>query len=199
MDDHHYGVVIGDVCGKGIPASLIMAMCRSVLRSIASGGFSPAIVLHSLNRLIFPDIREDMFISLLYLIIKDDSGEAVMARAGHDPPLLYHHDRQGEVETLNPAGMAAGIDMGDVFDRIVQDYRFTMNEGDVLLLYTDGATETLDTKGEEFGIQRLSDVLKDSAADGADAVIAKILETLKEFSDNHQQNDDITLIAVEKR
>jgi sigma-B regulation protein RsbU (phosphoserine phosphatase) len=171
VDDHHCGVVIGDVCGKGIPASLIMAMCRSVLRSIADGEFSPAVVLHSLNRLIFPDIREDMFISLLYLIIKDDSGEAVMARAGHDPPLLCHHDQQGEIETLSPAGMAAGIDMGDVFDRIVQDYRFTMNEGDVLLLYTDGATETLNTKGEEFGVERLSNILKQSYADGADAVI----------------------------
>jgi len=199
VDDHHCGVVIGDVCGKGIPASLIMAMCRSVLRSIADGEFSPAVVLHSLNRLIFPDIREDMFISLLYLIIKDDSGEAVMARAGHDPPLLCHHNQQGEIETLNPAGMAAGIDQGDVFDRIVQDYRFTMKEGDVLLLYTDGATETLDRNGEEFGVQRLSDVLKESYAKGADAVIEKILETLKKFSDNNQQNDDITLIAVEKR
>ncbi len=197
--DHHCGVVIGDVCGKGIPASLIMAMCRSVLRSNASGEFSPAAVLHALNRLIFPDIREDMFISLLYLIIKDDSGEAVMARAGHDPPLLCHHDQQGEIETLTPAGMAAGIDTGDVFDRIVQDYHFTMKEGDVLLLYTDGATETLNSDGEEFGIQRLSDVLKESYNDGADAVIAKVLEALKEFSDNYQQNDDITLIAVEKR
>jgi len=199
VDDHHWGVVIGDVCGKGIPASLIMAMCRSVLKSIASGEFSPAAALHALNRLIFPDIREDMFISLLYLIIKDDSGDAVMARAGHDPPLLCHHDQQGEVETLSPAGMATGIDMGDVFDRIVQDYHFTMKDGDVLLLYTDGATETLNADGEEFGVQRLSDALKESYTDGADAVIAKILETLKEFNGNDQQNDDITLIAVEKR
>ncbi|NOY00987.1 MAG: SpoIIE family protein phosphatase [Verrucomicrobia bacterium] len=199
VDDHHCGVVIGDVCGKGIPASLIMAMCRSVLRSNASNEFSPAAVLHALNRLIFPDIREDMFISLLYLIIKDDSGEAVMARAGHDPPLLCHHDQGGEIEILSPAGMAAGIDMGDVFDRIVQDYQFTLKKGDVLLLYTDGATETLDADGEEFGVQRLSDVLHDSYQDGADAVIANILTTLKEFSGNDQQNDDITLIAVEKR
>ena len=199
VDDHHCGVVIGDVCGKGIPASLIMAICRSVLRSNAGGELSPAVVLHALNRLIFPDIREDMFISILYLIIKDDSGEAVMARGGHDPPLLCHHDKGGEIETLSPAGMAAGIDMGDVFDRIVQDYHFTMKKGDVLLLYTDGATETLNAEGDEFGVQRLSDVLKESYTDGADAVIAKILTTLEEFSGNGQQNDDITLIAVEKR
>lgn len=199
VDDHHCGVVIGDVCGKGIPASLIMAMCRSVLRSNVAGEFSPAAVLHALNRLIFPDIREDMFISLLYLIIKDDSGEAVMARAGHDPPLLCHHDQGGEIETLSPAGMAAGIDMGDVFDRIVQDYHFTIKKGDVLLLYTDGATETLNADGEEFGIQRLSDVLKESYTEGADAVIAKILATLEEFRAAGRQNDDITLIAVEKR
>ncbi len=199
VDDHHCGVVIGDVCGKGIPASLIMAMCRSVLRSRAGGQFSPALVLHALNRVIFPDIREDMFISLLYLIIKDDSDEAVMARAGHDPPLLCHHDQGGEIETLNPAGMAAGIDMGDVFDRIVQDYHFTMKTGDILLLYTDGVTETLNPDGEEFGIQGLSEVLKSSYEEGADAVIEKISAALKAFSGHDQQIDDITLIAVEKR
>ncbi|MFK5921128.1 MAG: SpoIIE family protein phosphatase [Verrucomicrobiota bacterium] len=199
VDDHHWGVVIGDVCGKGIPASLIMAMCRSVLRSSAGGQFSPAHVLHALNRVIFPDIREDMFISLLYLIIKDDSGDIVMARAGHDPPLLCHHDQEGSIETLIPAGMAAGIDMGDVFDRIVQDYRFTMKTGDVLLLYTDGVTETLDAEGEEFGVQRLSDVLKASHHEGADVVIEKISAALKDFSGHDQQIDDITLIAVEKR
>jgi len=199
VDDHRCGVVIGDVCGKGIPASLIMAMCRSVLRSTASGEFSPATVLHALNRLIFPDIREDMFISLLYLILKDNSDEAVMARAGHDPPLLCHHDQHGEIETLSPAGMAAGIDQGDVFDRIVQDYRFTMKKGDVLLLYTDGATETLNSHDEEFGIQNLSYALKASYTDGADAVIAKVSQELEEFGGKGQQNDDITLIAVEKR
>ena len=74
-----------------------------------------------------------------------------------------------------------------------------MKKGDVLLLYTDGATETLNAEGDEFGVQRLSDVLKESYTDGADAVIAKILTTLEEFSGNGQQNDDITLIAVEKR
>ncbi|MCF6312635.1 MAG: SpoIIE family protein phosphatase [Verrucomicrobiales bacterium] len=199
VDEHHTGVVIGDVCGKGIPAALIMAMCRSVLRSRTEGQFSPSSVLHALNRVIFPDIREDMFISLLYLILKDDSGEAIMARAGHDPPLLCHHDQDGEVETLSPNGIAAGIDMGDVFDRIVQDYRFTMHSGDVLLLYTDGVTETLDPDGDEFGTQRLSEVLRQSHSEGADAVIEKILAALTEFSGKAQQIDDITLIAVEKR
>lgn len=199
VDSHHSGVVIGDVCGKGIPASLIMAMCRSVLRSNSEGELSPANVLHAANRLIFPDIREDMFISLLYLILADDSGDAVMARAGHDPPLLCHHGRKGEVEVLSPAGMAAGIDKGDVFERIVQDYRFTMQTGDVLLLYTDGSTETLNRAGDEFGVERLSSVLKESHHLGADAVIDKVLAALEEFSGSGQQNDDITLIAVEKR
>ncbi len=199
VDSRHSGVVIGDVCGKGIPASLIMAMCRSVLRSNSEGDLSPANVLHAVNRLIFPDIREDMFISLLYLILEHDSGDVVMARAGHDPPLLCRRDQSSDVETLSPAGMAAGIDKGEVFDRIVQDYRFTMQTGDVLLLYTDGATEMLDETGEEFGVGRLSDVLRESHQQGADAVIEKILASLEEFSGRGQQNDDITLIAVEKR
>ena len=107
VDENRYGVAIGDVCGKGIAASLIAAMCRSLLRSNVSGNPSPSSVLQSVNSTIFADIREDMFVSLLYLVLERESETVTLARAGHEPPLLFRRST-GEIESIEPPGMAAG-------------------------------------------------------------------------------------------
>jgi phosphoserine phosphatase RsbU/P len=89
VDDRRVGVAIADVSGKGVPASLIMAMCRSVIRSEAIGKISAAEVLRRVNQQLYPDIKEDMFISMAYLIIDSVSPSVTLARAGHDAPLFY--------------------------------------------------------------------------------------------------------------
>src|SRR5947209_608470 len=89
VDDQRLGVAIADVSGKGVPASLIMAICRSVLRSQAAQNPSPADVLKKVNRQLYPDIKEDMFISMAYLILDHVHNGVTLARAGHDAPLLY--------------------------------------------------------------------------------------------------------------
>ena len=94
VDDKRLGVAIADVSGKGVPASLIMAICRSTLRSQAAGNPSPADVLSKVNRQLYPDIKEDMFISMAYVILDHAHGGVTMARAGHDAPLLYKQAAQ---------------------------------------------------------------------------------------------------------
>jgi sigma-B regulation protein RsbU (phosphoserine phosphatase) len=86
VDEERYGIVIADVSGKGVPASLIMAMCRSVLRSKAVGNTSGADVLHQVNTQLYPDIKEDMFISMAYLILNTRDKQITLCRAGHDAP-----------------------------------------------------------------------------------------------------------------
>ncbi|MCB1232304.1 MAG: SpoIIE family protein phosphatase [Verrucomicrobiae bacterium] len=198
VDEQRFGVAIGDVCGKGIAASLIMAMCRSTLRNNAAGNLSPASVLHAVNRAIFPDIREDMFVSLLYLVLQHDSDQIQIARAGHEPPLLFRKE-SGEVETVEPPGMAAGIDDGEVFERSLVDYPLTLKTGDLLLLYTDGVIEAANASDDEFGIARLRETLAASAGRGAKAVVDAVSEAVADFVGGAAQSDDITLIAVEKR
>src|SRR5207249_5876282 len=89
VDEGRLGVAIADVSGKGVPASLIMAICRSVLRAEAAGNPSPADVLRKVNRQLYPDIKEDMFISMAYLILDHERDGVTLARGGHDAPLLY--------------------------------------------------------------------------------------------------------------
>jgi len=191
------GIAIADVSGKGIAASLIMAMCRSVLRSVAGSSQSAAAVLHEVNRQVYPDIREDMFISMAYVIAQKGSDELVLARAGHDAPLHFRVSDQS-VTRINPPGMALGIDSGSVFNRVTSDFRVRLEAGDCLILYTDGVTEALDVHGLEFGISQLIEAVQASSPNGAPAILSRVTSDLKSFVGGHQQNDDITLIAIRK-
>jgi len=193
-----WGVAIADVSGKGVPASLIMAMCRSVLRGQAVGKTSAAEVLNQVNRQIYPDIKEDMFISMAYLLLDENGNDITLCRAGHDAPLLYQA-KTGSVQRLNPPGMALGIDAGDVFERVTRDFTFKMESGDCLILYTDGVTEALDLKGDEYGVKRMTDSIEASAHEGAAAIRKRLTDDLMHFIGNYPQNDDITLIVIRKK
>src|SRR4030088_2001282 len=152
VDEERLGVAIADVSGKGVPASIIMAICRSVLRSSAPGNPSPADVLQKVNRQLYPDIREDMFISMAYLVLDHVREGVTLARAGHDAPLLYKQKSQTAAPLKTP-GMVVGIDSGDVFDRLTTDVTVSLECNDCILLYTDGITEALDNEGKEFGLE----------------------------------------------
>lgn len=197
MDPTRLGVAIADVSGKGIPASLIMAMCRSVIRSEAMNTTSASDLLRRVNRQLYPDIKEDMFISMAYLILDSDERQVTLARAGHDAPLLYRAATR-DVEKLSPKGMALGIDSGEVFNRVCADFSFGLEKGDCILLYTDGATEALDSEGMEYGLPRLVQGLQASAPHGAASVVRYVAEDVKSFTGSHPQHDDITLIAIAK-
>jgi phosphoserine phosphatase RsbU/P len=197
IDDERLGVAIADVSGKGVPASLIMAICRSVLRSQAIGNSSPADVLQKVNRQLYPDIKEDMFISMAYLVLDHARGNVTLARAGHDAPLLYQAKTQ-TVTPLKTPGMVVGIDSGDVFDRLTKDVAVGLERDDFILLYTDGITEALDHEGNEFGLERTIGSVRSSAKEGAQAIMTRLIEDLRDFVGSTPQNDDITLIVIRK-
>ncbi|MFZ0917786.1 MAG: GAF domain-containing SpoIIE family protein phosphatase [Candidatus Udaeobacter sp.] len=197
VDDERLGVAIADVSGKGVPASLIMAICRSVLRAEAARNPSPADVLRKVNRQLYPDIKEDMFISMAYLILDHHRNDITLARAGHDAPLLYQR-RSEIVAPVKSPGMVVGIDSGSVFDRLTVDFAVSLERDDCLVLYTDGVTEALNTEGDEFGVDRLMQSVRSSAKDGAQAIVKKIIQEVREFGGPAPQNDDMTLIAIRK-
>ena len=197
IDDERLGVAIADVSGKGVPASIIMAICRSVLRSQATGNPSPADVLQKVNRQLYPDIKEDMFISMAYVVLDHVRGSVALSRAGHDAPIFYDHAAR-TVTAVKPPGMVVGIDSGSVFDRITGDFALSLKRDDCLLLYTDGVTEALDANGDEFGLERMLECIRTSAPDGAAAIIARVIDELRSFVGAQPQNDDITLIAIRK-
>jgi phosphoserine phosphatase RsbU/P len=197
IDEEHLGVAIADVSGKGVPASLIMAICRSVLRSQAAENISPAEVLKKVNRQLYPDIKEDMFISMAYLVLDHARNGVILARAGHDAPLLYKRETK-TVTPVKPPGMVVGIDSGSVFDRLTNDFNVPLERDDCLILYTDGVTEALDAEGDEFGLERTIQAVQASAAGGASAIIKRVTDDVRNFVGGQPQSDDITLIAIRK-
>jgi Serine phosphatase RsbU, regulator of sigma subunit len=197
VDDERLGVAIADVSGKGVPASLIMAICRSVLRSEAARNPSPADVLRKVNRQLYPDIKEDMFISMAYLILDHLRHGITLARAGHDAPLLYKQQSQTVTPVKSP-GMVVGIDSGSVFDRLTTDFAVPLERDDCLVLYTDGVTEALNAEEDEFGLDRMIQSVRASATDGAQTIVKRIIEDVRNFTGSVPQNDDITLIAIRK-
>lgn len=195
INESHTGVAIADVCGKGIPASLLTAMCRSVLRSHARDNNDPVKVMSQVNRNLFPDIREDMFITVSYLVIAKDGSKIQLARAGHTNPLVWRKATQ-TIEEIKAPGLAVGVDKGDVFERITKAVDVFMEPGDVMLLYTDGIDEATDHKGLLFGVDRIKTALALSAINGAEAVIEAITQAVQNFMEGDPQSDDITLVAI---
>ena len=195
-DDRH-GVVIADVSGKGVGAGLVMASCRSALRAYAGSQVNSTAMLTSLNKLVYADVREDMFVSAALVTLENSSGKVTLTRAGHDAPLLYRRS-SGEIEVLKPGGLALGIDKGPVFERVLKEMEITMESGDVLLLYTDGVNEAENLKEEEFGKERLIKRLSELAKNGAEGIVKDLPAELKAFASGRSQTDDITLVAIER-
>ena len=120
-----------------------------------------------------------------------------LARAGHDAPLLFRKST-GQVERLKPGGLALGIDKGTVFRRVLKEMEIQLESGDVLLFYTDGVNEAENAKGEEFGKERLQERFAALAEDGAEGIVEHLPQEVKAFANGHPQNDDITLVAIER-
>lgn len=192
-----FGAVIADVSGKGLGAALIAVMCRALLRAKAPAASTPSAALGAVNRLIAPDIREDMFVTMSYVVAEPDSSCLTLVRAGHNAALLWRKTT-GKVEVMHPPGLGVGIDKGDVFERVTKDFSFDMQPGDCLLLYTDGVNEAMDPKGNEYGEERVEQELIKHAAQGPKAVIGGIITDLAHFLQGRHSHDDITLIALQK-
>jgi sigma-B regulation protein RsbU (phosphoserine phosphatase) len=198
LDADRCGVVIADVSGKGVPAALMMAMTRTALRLLATDGASPTEVIHRLNAQLYPDIREDMFISLAYVVLDRRSGEVRLVRAGHDAPLVYHAaDRS--VTKVSPPGMAVGIDSGGAFNRVTNEFSLVLEPGDCLILYTDGVSEAQDRNGDEFGLEAMIRSVQASASEGAAGIVQRVTSDVKAFIGDQPPHDDITLITILKK
>ena len=198
LDEDRCGVAIADVSGKGIPAALLMAMTRTALRLLARGEGSPADVIRRLNTQLYPDIREDMFISLAYVVLDRRSNEIRLVRAGHDAPLVYRAADKS-VTKVNPPGMAVGIDSGSAFNRVTNDFSLVLEPGDCLILYTDGVTEAQDRNGDEFGLEAMIRSVQASASEDAAGIVQRVTSDVKAFIGDQPPHDDITLITILKK
>ena len=190
LDDGRLGVVIGDVTDKGVPAALVMATCRSMLRAAAQRHNSPSAVLADVNDALVPEIPPAMFVTCLYAIIDTGAGEIVFANAGHNLP--YVRSADGVIELR-----ATGMPLGLMPDMPYDEKRYEMAPGEVMVLTSDGITEAHSQEGEMYGFPRLMGQVAQKPSD--DDVVTALIADLERFTgDEAEQEDDITLVVVKR-
>lgn len=191
IDDDRVGIVIADVSGKGVPASLFMMITRTLLKAAGSTGDGPGACLARVNDLLEAENDAAMFVTVFYGVVDVSSGTMLYANAGHNPPLLLRPD--GSTSVLAP--------LGDPILAVVpgagyREAQLTLEPGDALLLYTDGLTEAFSAAGEEFGDQRLIAALA-GARGGTSAEIADhCMAVVDAFAAGAAQSDDMTCLVA---
>ena len=195
IDQSHIGIAIADVSGKGIAGAMMMAVCQGVLRARASQELSPAKILSELNAVLSANLAEDMFITMLYMVINTETRTMQFARAGHDRPLLKRRDSE-TVEAIDGAGIAIGLADPEIFNSAIQDITIQLGAGDVVVLYTDGVTEALNKDGDEWGLAQLNQTIIDNSAAGIEKLMNSIRGGIALHVGAQPQYDDMTLVAL---
>lgn len=194
IDDERIGLVIADVSGKGVLASLFMAVSRTLLRATALRGVSSAECLTYANKLLCKESLDSMFVTVFYGIYHYKTGMMDYTNAGHNPPYLLRGGR-----TVECLPVASNFVVG-VFDDIeFESNTLTFGIGDTLLLYTDGVTEAFNDKREQFSESNLQDILASMhESSSAKEVVTSVLQSVKIFSGDYPQSDDITLLSLQR-
>lgn len=185
-------VIIADVMGKGMPASMLMASLQAYLRVILPESRSPVDVLSRLNRLFCHNIHLTKFVSLVVARVAPDSGTVRYGNAGHHPPAIIHGD--GRMTLLRPTGAAIGL----VERASFEEAQAEMDPGEMLMFYTDGVVEARAPDGREFGDEALARFASDHRSHPPNVFVRGLRQHLQEFTAGRPLTDDTTIVALRR-
>ena len=194
IDADRIGFVIADVSGKGVPAAIFMAVSRTLIRATGIRGVSPSECMTYSNTLLAKESVNSMFVTVFYGIYNIRTGEVTYTNAGHNPP--YIMKANGSVQSLPMSK--------DIIAGFLDDFQFTENTlqlepGDTLLMFTDGVTEAIDPEENEYGVERLQQLLGQLVASDCQKIIDTVKADVKAFAGEAEQSDDITLLALKRK
>jgi serine phosphatase RsbU (regulator of sigma subunit)/predicted ester cyclase len=191
LSNGHLGLLVGDATSKGVPAALVMASTRSMLRAVARASeYSPGEVLSRVNDSLVTDIPPNMFVTCFYCILDPKNGSLRYANAGHDLPYLH---RNGDAEELRARGMPLGL----IPSMDYEEKEIALDAGVAALFYTDGLVEAHDARGEMFGFPRLRELVAEHGEESS--LEDLLLEELHSFvGEGWEQEDDITLLTLRR-
>ena len=192
LDDNVFSITIADVSGKGVPAAFLMALGRSVLRTLTlTGAFAPNENLNELNKIIYSDITEDMFITMMHSKYNKENKTLYYSNAGHNPLVVYRASTDS-IELHTVKGVAIGF---------LEEYKYRqgeiqLNKGDIVIFYTDGITEAENSNKEMFGLERLKEVIYNNKNKSPKELRKVILESINRFRKDYEQTDDLTFVIL---
>jgi len=196
LGDNRMLVFLGDVSGKGIRAAFYMTLAKGLLHGSFNLCKDHLELLTLLNRRFGGLSEEGVFLTLITLTLDTESGEVLLSSAGHNPPLLFKKDT---VWSVPSRGLVIGPMPDDILARSLKDFKFRMEEGDVLLLYTDGITEAMNHHLDEYGTERLKKVFEESVQKSAGEIVNSIRKSVLDFTQGYQQSDDLTILVLKAK
>jgi len=193
ISDTRMGIAIADVSGKGIPAALLMAGFRMSLLAEIRNEFAIRAVMRKVNSLLHESTERDRFVTTFYGVLDFKHSVLIFSNAGHDPPILMRSD--GSTELLSEGGVALGV----LPDARYEERPVALRPGDVLVFYTDGVSEAESAGGEQFGTQRLEDVVRANASRPAAQILEAIEQAVVAWAGERGPTDDLTLVVLKAR
>lgn len=194
IDDDHIALVIADVCGKGIPAALFMAVSRTIIHSKGMQGISAAECLTESNRLLANSTVNCMFVTVFYAVFNTKTGLVTYSNAGHNPP---HIVRVGG--TIEQLPMDGQFMVGAFEEEVYADNTLQLDHGDTLVMFTDGVTEAKNSTHRQFGTDRLNNILSGVADKSSQEIVEAIKAGITDFVEDAEQNDDITMLVLKRK
>lgn len=191
MDGNRLYFLIGDVSGKGVPASLFMAITRSLFRTLSQHVLSPAEIVTEMNNSISDNNESNMFVTLIVGILDLETGKLKLSNAGHNPPIIIHPDR-----CTSFLEFKTQIFVGVVEDFKYTDEEITLEKGSKLFLYTDGVTEAENTDKVLYGEEKLMETLSDNASMDVRATVGLIVDSIADHVKDAEASDDLTILLI---
>jgi len=195
FENNQLGLLIGDVSGKGLPAAIYMTLTKGILQASIDSELSPAQALIKANRLIYQTIERGFFVSLFLSILDTKKHELVFSRAGHNPIIHFQANSQ-TINYLKPDGIALGLEDGTIFEEKIQESKIKLNKDDLIVLYTDGFSEAMNEKEQEFSEESLAQIIKDNHKLTANGLLDIIFDELESFVGDSPRHDDMTIVIL---
>lgn len=197
LNGEKLGIAIGDVSGKGVGAAIYMTLTKGILQAHAEEDVSPRNVLGKVNRLLYKTIEKNTFVSMFYAILDTNKNTILYSRAGHNPGILCSQEG-GDTKLLLSKGMALGLEEGHIFSSTLKEEEISLKHGDVFVLYTDGFTEAMNERHEEYSEERLIKLIEANRNLSTRELLDLILKAVNKFADNFPQHDDMTLVILKR-
>ena len=191
VDEDNLCFAIGDVSGSGVPAALIMAVTRTLIRSRMTTGLLPAEVLRNINNNLVQDNASSMFVSLFMGIFNIKTGVIKYSNAGHNVPLVINSDG-----TVNYIGESHGKILGIESNYSFENFEKILHPGDLLFMYTDGVNEAENAETEMYSMSRLINLLQNKNSGNPEEITKSALKDVKDFTAGENQSDDITIMVL---
>lgn len=195
LGKHKIGMIVGDVSGKGIPASFYMTLTKGFIQSHMNEKTSPKQVLIKVNELMAKTLDRKSFVTMFIAILDWKSRKIVCARAGHNPAIFYS-SKNKECSLVKPGGIALGWRDTKTFSKTIREHQMQMDDNDWFIMYTDGFIETKNGDANEFGENRFTQVLKENVQKDAQHMVGVIFDRVMNFSYSPGQHDDMTIIGI---